>query len=167
MAGIGEVKKNIEKIESSVQSLLDTQARCRRDQQVQDHDELTKHGMRLETMEADQKEMKENQTKISENLEIVSGNLNQSMLIIKDLQTANRMKASAKTTIITSVIATIISAVLIYTGTIFLNEMREDQAVYLNSVRNLNLQNELLLKQLRLGRTPPVSIKVKEIINRK
>ena len=167
MAGIGDVKKNIEKIEDSVKSLLDTQARCRYDQQVQDHDELTKLGTKFETMEADQKEMKDNQAKISENLEIVSGNLNQSMLIIKDLQTANRLKASAKTTIITSVIATMISAVLIYIGTIFLSEMKADQSVYLNSVKNLNLQNKLLLKELRLGRTPPVSIKVEETINQK
>jgi hypothetical protein len=148
---IKDIRKDVNKLEEHVESLQRTQSQCRGKEQQKDHDVITTHTLKIENIENNNQSIKEKQNDIVEKLETVTGNLNQAMLIIKDMQTANKMKTSAKTTIITSVIAALISALLIYLCTIVLKDFKRDQSLYL---QNLKQQNSSLLKELKKKQTP-------------
>lgn len=117
--------KKIEKLEDNVDDINKHLAQCRMAEQKQDHDILIKEHARITTLGNEFKdyksehadkhaEMKEEKERLVETIETISGNLNQSMIFIKDLQKGAKIRLGLWTTILAGVVTTVLAALIIY-----------------------------------------------------
>lgn len=131
------VDKKIDKIDDEIDEIQNHLAQCRMADQKKDHDILIKEHGRITTNEfslhefkkenkEQHNEMNENQKVISVKLEQVSGNLNQSMLMLTDLKKTARIKVGLHTAVVAGVLSTIIAALIIYTSSFLFNNVKDN-----------------------------------------
>ena len=117
--------KKIEKIEDNIDDINQHLAQCRMNDQKLDHDILIKEHARITTLDKElaeyknehaekHAELREERKATMETIETISGNLNQSMMFIKDLQKGARIRLGLWTTILAGVITTILATLIIY-----------------------------------------------------
>ena len=129
--------KQIDKITTEIEQINKHLAQCRMNEQKLDHDKLITTESTISTINQTlidfKKENKEqhdlminDRLILADKLEQVSGNLNQSMIYIKDLQNGAKIRVGLATTIISGVIATTVAAGIIYIGTVVFGEFKKE-----------------------------------------
>jgi len=156
---VANIDKKFEKIENDIDSLQASQAKCRYEEQKTDHDDLITQTGRIDALNKDINEYrldnKEEHKQInilintqSNKLETISGNINQSMLYIKDMQTNARVKMGFKAIIITGVISAVIAGIILYFATSMFDSAKatisNKQHTIIQFSKQLNESNRLL-----------------------
>lgn len=165
-----ESKNNrIDKIEDDIDKLQITQAKCRGPEQIKDHDILNTLSAKHDSLQTEVTEAKKTNTKehdkITDKLETVSGNINQAMMYIKDMQKNAHIKVGFRTAVIAGVLSTVIAAGIIYIASNFYENAKakltkkQDQELLLNISKQV-MENSKHMKIL--SEKSPVYIKVEE-----
>jgi len=126
------------KLEKNIDDLQDIKAQCRRKEQEKDHDIILIQKERIDTLyksldehkndnKEDKKEFKELNSDLTKKLETVSGNINQGMMYIKDMQRNAHIKIGFRTAIVTGIISTVIASIIIYFATTVFETYKTDK----------------------------------------
>ena len=146
----------IQKIETEIDKINHHLAQCRMDDQKADHDKLihTENSIKVNSKaiidlknenKEQHHEMITARAALADKLEQVSGNLNQSMIYIKDLQNGAKIRVGLTTTIISGIIATTVAAGIIYVGTLILG--RNEPTQHVKDSQTLLLEISKQIKQ--------------------
>jgi len=110
--------KTIEILIKDIEALKQNMAQCRRGEQKLDHDILNQQQSKIKEIENSNKEFrqetKSNITILFDKFEQLAGNVNQSMVIIKDFQENSKVKIGIYSAIISGVISTILAALILW-----------------------------------------------------
>jgi len=146
--------KKIDKIEDEIDTINQHLAQCRMIDQKNDHDKLIQLDSTIKVTNDDiknfkqenirqHKELKDDRIALADKLEQVSGNLNQGMMYIKNLQNGAKVRVGITTAIISGVIATIIATLIIYIGTLAFDNLKQNQIDATSKQLLLEISNKL------------------------
>jgi hypothetical protein len=127
--------EKIKKIVDDIDKINQHLAQCRMCDQKEDHDTLITAETTISTLSHNLTELKEENKEqhkemvadriiLAEKVEQISGNLNQGMMYIKNLQNGAKIRVGMTTTIVSGIVATVLAALIIYLGTIAFGQVK-------------------------------------------
>ena len=146
--------KKLDKMDDEISKLQNHLAQCRMEDQKKDHDILIKERNRITNNTDNIKELKhenkeehktmnDNQKVLFEKVEQITGNLNQSMVMLTDLKRSAKIKIGLQTAVVAGVLSTIIAAIIIYASSFVYENIQNKLSDSDNTQILLNISSQI------------------------